>query len=61
MRKDKMVKEMTREEYQAYHYLPYREKRLTYQKEYYKKHKEEIKKKARARYRAKVLGESNKE
>lgn len=56
MRKDKMIKEMTKEEYQSYHYLPYREKRLEYQREYYKKHKEEIKKKARARYRAKVLG-----
>ena len=56
MRKDKMIKEMTKEEYQSYHYLKKKKKRLTYQKEYYKKHKEEIKKKARARYRAKVLG-----
>lgn len=56
MRKDKMIKEMTKEEYQAYHYLPYREKRLAYQKKYYEEHKEEQKAKARARYRAKVLG-----
>lgn len=61
MCKDKMIKEMTREEYQAYHYLPYREKRLAYQKKYYEEHKEEQKAKAKARYRAKVLGESKKE
>lgn len=47
------ILQMTKEEYSDYHYKPYREKRLAYQKKYYEEHSEEIKKKARNRYRKK--------
>ena len=57
LRKGKrMIKEMTKEEYASYRhsvYLKYANSRRTKQKEYYQKHKEEIKAKANARYRRK--------
>ncbi len=49
-----MIKTMTKEEYASYRhnvYLKYAEDRKQKQKEYYALHKEEIKAKARLRYR----------
>ena len=49
-----MIKTMTKEEYASYRhavYLKYADSRRAKQKEYYQKHKEEIKAKARLRYR----------
>ena len=54
--KDKLFKTFTDEEIKAYYHRRYereKEKRLNYQKEYYQKHKEEIKKKAENRYKIK--------
>lgn len=54
--KDKLFKTFTDEEIKAYYHRRYereKEKRLNYQKEYYEKHKEEIKKKAENRYKIK--------
>ena len=54
--KDKLFKTFTDEEVKAYYHRRYerdREKMLKYQKEYYEKHKDEIKKKANQRYRIK--------
>lgn len=54
-----MIKTMTKEEYAEYRhnvYLKHAELRRTKQKEYYEKHREEIKAKANKRYRDKVLG-----
>lgn len=44
------TKNMTSSEYSDYHYKPYREKRLAYQKNYYDEHHEEILRKKRERY-----------
>ena len=49
-----MIKTMTKEEKAEYRHKAYmkrKDKQLAEQKEYYKKHKEEIKTKARLRYR----------
>lgn len=54
--KDKLFKTFTDEEIKAYYHRRYereKKKRLNYQKEYYQKHKEEIKKKAENRYKIK--------
>ena len=54
--KDKLFKTFTDEEIKAYYHRRYERekvKRLNYQKEYYQKHKEEIKKKAENRYKIK--------
>ena len=51
-----MIKTMTKEEYAQYRhsvYMKYAESRKAKQKEYYQKHKEEIKAKANKRYREK--------
>lgn len=51
-----MIKTMTKEEYASYRhavYLKYADSRRAKQKEYYQKHKEEIKAKANKRYREK--------
>ena len=51
-----MIKTMTKEEYASYRhsvYLKYAESRRAKQKAYYEEHKEEIKVKARNRYRRK--------
>ena len=51
-----MLKTMSKEEYAQYRhnvYLKYAESRRAKQKEYYQKHKEEIKAKANKRYREK--------
>jgi hypothetical protein len=56
MRKDKKLKEMTKEEYAEYRhqvYMKYRESRLAKQHAYYLKHQEEIKQKQNKRYREK--------
>ena len=53
---DKLFKTFTPEELKEYNHERYekeKEKRLDYQKKYYKKHKEEIKKKAQNRYKIK--------
>ena len=53
---DKLFKTFTPEELKEYNHERYekeKEKRLNYQKEYYQKHKEEIKKKAENRYKIK--------
>ena len=52
----RMIKTMSKEEYASYRhsvYLKYAESRRAKQKEYYQKHKEEIKAKANKRYREK--------
>ena len=51
-----MIKTMTKEEYASYRhdsYVRYAEERKRKQKEYYEKHKEEIRAKANLRYRRK--------
>lgn len=52
----KLFKTFTNEEVKEYYHWRYerdKEKMLKYQKEYYQKHKEEIKKKAENRYKIK--------
>lgn len=54
--KDKLIKQFTPEEMVEYNHRRYerdRKVRLKYQKEYYQKHKLEIKKRANNRYRIK--------
>ena len=54
--KDKLIKQFTPEEMAEYNHRRYkrdRKARLKYQKEYYQKHKLEIKRKANNRYRIK--------
>ena len=54
--KDKLIKQFSREELANYNHERYereKETRLKYQKEYYKKHREEILTKAEKRYRKK--------
>lgn len=53
-KRKQMIKTMTKEEYASYRhevYLKYAESRRAKQKAYYEEHKEEIKAKARLRYR----------